>query len=73
MCSCLLPCNGRALFNILSLSTHEPIIEVSESYTVDNEKNLDITIYYKFGHVSKKAKEPIESTIKNSNSIRSTA
>ena len=36
-------------------------IEVSEIYDLDGEKNLDISISYKFGYLPQKAKEPIGS------------
>ena len=36
-------------------------VVVSQIYEADGEKNLDISISYKFGYLAQKAKEPAES------------
>jgi hypothetical protein len=35
-------------------------ITVSETYSVDGERNVDIDIVYKFGRIQDEEKEPVE-------------
>jgi len=35
-------------------------VVISQIYEADGEKNLDISISYKFGYLAQKAKEPTE-------------